>query len=86
MRVSIHITDPGYANFRGFGRHRVFLNGIEAEEVVTADEELGEIVRVARDEHGALIATDGGDFIHETVRGKVEIVTDERDSKPRRPD
>ena len=82
MRVSIYPTDPGFANFRGFGRHRVFLNGIEAQDVVTADEELGEVLRLARDEHGSLI-TDGDELIHEIVRGKVEIVTDEIDSKPR---
>lgn len=74
MRISIDRYDPGYCNFRDYGAHRVFLNGVEQLEVVTADDELGEIIRLARDEHGVLIV-ERQHVLFELVRGKVRIET-----------
>lgn len=76
MRVSCRKTDLGYVNFRGYGTHLVFLNGIEQSEVLTADEERGEIICHARDEHGQLIVDHGERVIvDQLVRGKVEVIT-----------
>lgn len=74
MRVSCDSSDPGYANYLGYGKHEVLLNGIVVPEAITADEERGEIVRWARDEFGEWVV-DGSDLVRELVRGKVEVVS-----------
>lgn len=81
MRVSIRPSDPGHANFLGFGLHDVYLNGRLVFDCITADEELGLIVRHARDENGRYLLqpttdSDGNEYeeiVTETIRGKVEI-------------
>jgi hypothetical protein len=79
MRVSCDSSDPGYANFQGYGKHEVLLNGIVVPEAITADEERGEIVRWARDEFGVWIIDEREWLVRELVRGKVEIVTTHRE-------
>lgn len=46
MRVSVIKADPGYSNFlkHRFGKLRCFLDGVEIDRVVTADEEQGMVV------------------------------------------
>lgn len=76
VRVSCDDSDPGYANFQGYGRHEVLLNGSVVPEAIAADEERGEVIRWARDEFGEFVRDDEHLFT-ELVRGKVEIVTAE---------
>lgn len=82
MRISCDSDDPGFAiYFPLIAEYRVLLNGIEQRETITADEDAGLIVRVARDEHGSLILNDArDDIVRELIRGKVEIVTAPRPS------
>lgn len=76
MRVSCNKSDPGYVNFRGYGAHEVLLNGSVVSEAITADDDRGEVIRLARDEYGEFIFNDArDDLLTELVRGKVEIVT-----------
>lgn len=74
MRLSAIKTDPGYPAWmrRALLPTYVTLNGVLIQEVVTADDEIGELVRVARDEWGNFII-DGDEIVHETLRGVVRI-------------
>lgn len=81
MRVSCCENDPGYENFQGYGRHAVLLNGSVVPEAIAADEERGEVIRLARDEYGDIVRDDEQLFT-ELVRGKVEIVTEEVACRP----
>jgi hypothetical protein len=88
VRVSCDTSDPGYINFCGYGAHEVLLNGSVVREAITADDDRGEVIRWARDEHGEFVFNDARDeLLTELLRGKVEIVTakqaNESDSKPR---
>ena len=92
MRVSCRPTDPGYANFLGYGLHHVYLNGTRIIGCITADEEQGLIVRYARDEWGKYVlqrvvdaeGNEHPELVLETVRGKVEI-RNVRLTEPARP-
>jgi hypothetical protein len=75
MRLSIVKTDPGYseANYNA----RVFFNGEEAANVLTADDETGEIVEYMLDEDGNLMRNESGDSILTRQRfGKVRFIFD----------
>lgn len=66
MRLSVLKGDPGYDMFRA--RYAdAYVNGVKIEHVVTADEELGLVVRYKTGEDGRFRDKT------ETVRGIVEI-------------
>lgn len=78
MRVSVDNDDAGYLTYgmlRGGGKEvRVFLNGIERDYVVTADEEQRLIVRMKTDERGMpIIDRTKEEIVHETLKGDVFI-------------
>lgn len=50
MRLSVDPNDRGFAP-AAIGA-RVFLDGVEVQDVVTADEELGEVIVLERNEAG----------------------------------
>lgn len=74
-RYSTDKDDPGYPPWKllddlGIAVH-VYLNGLEAQDVSTADEGEGFIVRLARGADGRPYLTAAGDIATETVRGEV---------------
>jgi hypothetical protein len=75
-RVSVDPGDPGevtYQEFKIAGYEvRVFLDGVEVQGCVTADEAEGLIIRHPRDEKGHPTITGDG-FTRETLRGHVHI-------------
>jgi hypothetical protein len=79
MRVSANENDPGYANFAmataNGKKVSVFLDGEEIRSCVTADDELGFVVRMVLDDKGLCqidpIETDQA--WTERVTGVVEI-------------
>lgn len=74
MRVSVRKDDPGYKNFFGVILYEAYLDGKKVENVVTADEETGEVFFHARDEHGEFILNEAKDaIIEKRLTGKVEI-------------
>jgi hypothetical protein len=72
MRISLVKGDPGYehyANVRGAGRDaRIYLDGNEQKFCLMADEERGEIIRIAKDQRGAT-----ENLRTEKLRGRVTI-------------
>jgi hypothetical protein len=70
MRVSADRHDPGYSQ-AAIGT-KVFLNGEYVKEAVTADEERGEVIVLARDERGRPVVA-GGRLAHKTLHGKVTL-------------
>ncbi len=79
MRVSVFESDPGHGAFleikaRSNGRGPdVYLDGVLMSQAVTADDELGVVVRPKRDDDGALLVRDHR-LQYETLRGQVEIL------------
>lgn len=43
MRVSTDKNDPGYPNFQGY--YKVTVDGVEVQEVITADAEKGYVLK-----------------------------------------
>jgi len=84
MRLSADKSDPGYVPWRiavAEGKSiRVLLDGIEQREVVTADDELGVLVRPKLNWEGKLlIDPDNRDRVWlETLQGQVRIEISER--------
>lgn len=75
MRVSVDENDPGYAGF-GF-RAKVFLDGIELDYCVTADDTTGECVVYVLGDDGAPQMSGpqcGAKPLTEVRRGEVKIV------------
>lgn len=72
MRLSMQKEDTGYRNLAGV-RITVFIDGVEAKRVLTADEEAGYIVVCSVNEEGRVFIKDG-EIQTEIRRGKVEIV------------
>jgi len=76
-RLSCKDDDAGYREYcmaRGDGQTiKVFLNGEEQKECITADESEGMVVRLVKTAKGN-IAHDGGNLLEETVYGDVSIV------------
>lgn len=74
MRISCDPNDPGYIEWNSVGRlnARVFLNGTEIRDVITADEEAGMLVHYVRGESGNLLIRNGV-VIRKTLYGKVEL-------------
>lgn len=77
MRLSIDPNDPGYT--KGLcGGIKVFLDGIERCNVVTADEEKRLIVVHPLDERGRLqLDREKGEVVRETLHGDVRIELNE---------
>lgn len=80
MRISVDTDDPGYINYlnlyaRGEGIE-IFLDGERMDGVVTADDEIGVIVRYKRDGEGHYQVDEfRGEAVKEDVFGDVKIVT-----------
>lgn len=72
MRISSDRDDPGYMTWVLHGWRRVLLNGIELRYVVTADDETGEVTRLAQNDKGEFII-ENDEVRRETLRGKVEF-------------
>lgn len=78
MRLSCIRGDPGFAAYKRTisGRQAVyiFVDGAPQMYVITADEELGEVLRFVQGEDGRpVVNRDKDDFETETVRGRVHI-------------
>ena len=72
MRVSVDEQDPGYSpGLIGRGV-KVFLDGVEQRQVVTADDELGLIVMYDVDENGR-VKMDGEMVRRINAQGAVKI-------------
>ena len=87
MRVSCSDKDPGYENY---WRHRVngktpkvFLDGKEVKQCVTADEEEGYVLRnLLNDDGEAYLVAHTKEVARAEERGKVEIVWEDRHGTP----
>lgn len=77
MRISVDEKDAGWlAHERLLSERKhiaILLDGAQQRGVITADEEAGEILRVARDTDGYIIA-EGDNAKTEIVRGDVMVV------------
>lgn len=78
MRVSTDKSDPGYPLFMRTQQEgvllKVYLDGQEIDEVETADEEEGVLVRYCTGENGELLLTPSREEIErETLQGRVEV-------------
>lgn len=74
MRISCEEDDPGYLDCHNIVRvtAKVYLDGVEIRDVVTADEEEGMLVRYCRKDNGLLIV-ENGIVLRETLHGVVEL-------------
>lgn len=74
MRISCDPNDPGYDEWKALSglATRVYLDGVEMRNVITADEEAGMIVRYKSHMGGGLIM-DRGVVLRETLYGLVEL-------------
>lgn len=77
MRLSIKEGDAGY-QFPSRTRYAsITLNGVKVSRVITADEELGYILRYATDDEGRIVIdrTSGqGVAVTEELHGAVQVV------------
>jgi hypothetical protein len=71
MRVSVIEGDRGY-DPTAAASWRVFLDGKQLRNCVTADEELGEVLCEVWDERGQPV-TAYGEILHETLTGAVRL-------------
>lgn len=79
MRISVDPSDRGYSNWRPelAGHVRAFLNGRKIEDVVTADEEEGTVIRHKRTADGFLVVDlTRTEVVCETLEGSVRIEID----------
>lgn len=74
MRISSDRTDPGFDEWDKIERlaARVYLDGVEIKDVITADEEAGMVIRYKRNAGGGLVL-DGHVLVRETLYGVVEL-------------
>ena len=70
MRMSGNKEDPGFKNYRP--GTKVFLDGVELKDVITADEEDGLAIVVKRNKENQVFL-DGGQIAQEEKRGQVRI-------------
>lgn len=83
MRLSVDKNDDGHVEWcklTGDGKRvRVLLDGVDQKHCLMADEDAGEVRRCVVTDAGN-IAVDyvAGEFLHETVKGKVQIVIEDR--------
>ena len=73
MRISTLRDDPCYDGMAPYEVCNVLLNGRVVRDCVTADEEIGMVTYVARDEKGR-VRHEGGELVLRRDVGKVEIV------------
>jgi hypothetical protein len=77
MRFSVVETDEGYLPYLDTRsaklQVRTRLNGQAIDEVVTCDDQLGEVHVIARDEYGEYVIDDQAGFAIERRYGLVEI-------------
>lgn len=76
MRWSVRPSDPGSANFAGFGAHPVFVDGREVKCIITADEQAGTVEYAVVDENERCIpirTPRGAEIKTAILRGRVEI-------------
>jgi hypothetical protein len=76
MRLHCDYSHPAWSPLANFAR--VFLDGVEQQLVIYADEEHGSIQRYAVDENNR-VRKEGELLVIETVMGRVEIKMDEID-------
>lgn len=74
MRISCDTLDPGYLEWNKIGRlaARVYLDGVEMRDVITADEEAGMVIRYRRNTKGLFVVA-AGIVSRETLYGVVEL-------------
>lgn len=77
MRISVDKSDKGYATYvrNALMRDkdiRVFLNDVEQEDVITADDSLGYLLKAKRDVFGLLVR-DGDAHATVQVYGEIRI-------------
>lgn len=71
MRISCDLKDPGHRkNFYDF---KVRLDGVVMRHCITADDDLGLVVRLKTNEHGYLVYDVHDQVVRETLRGTVKI-------------
>lgn len=75
MRLSTEPEDPDY-DPEVFGVVAVKLDGVTQTWVISADEDKGEIVIIARDAAGRALHRDD-EYLTERKTGKVEIIIDD---------
>lgn len=82
MRLSIDKSDPGYRPDAGGGRWRILFNGRDVGRyAITADEELGHLVRYRIDDAGRYVLDPTTRApIRDTYLGDVRII----DTQPQR--
>lgn len=75
MRLSAIETDPGYLPSGDYRRAnaKIYLDGVEQANVVTADEDEGLVVAPLLDDHGHIIADQSGNYRMDERRGSVRI-------------
>ena len=71
MRISINPRDRGYRP--GVWQFRVTLDGIRQLHAITADDDIGLIVRHKLNDYGSLITDPHGNIVQETRYGVVKI-------------
>lgn len=77
MRYSVNPNDPGYANYQAAKPpFEAYLDGVPVKHVVTADEDLGLIVRQCCDVGGALMVDrKNWTIVTEELHGRVRVAT-----------
>lgn len=71
MRLTVLDDDPGI-KIHPDKRIKVFLDGVEVQRCVTADDEKGEVIILASDENGFMLAVNG-EVMYQTLHGIVRI-------------
>ena len=71
MRISVNKYDPGYQNRHN--RCNVFLNGKKISQVITADEEMGFILKHKERDGCLVISKSKNEIVKETLFGKVVL-------------
>lgn len=72
MRLTVLDDDPGRKINLNRERYTVYLDGVEIQSCLTADDEKGEVIIIERDGQGQMLA-ENGEVKRRTVYGKVRI-------------
>ena len=74
MRISVDRTDSGFRYDAASGKFTAYLNGKLVSKCVTADDDLGLVVRLRTDASGEVIFNEARDeVLRETLHGTVRI-------------
>ena len=80
-RLSVFVGDPGHAPYEALGERghsiRIYLDGVEQQNVMTADRAQGWLRRLAMIE-GRAVRFESAHVKTEVVRGKIEFYFGER--------